>query len=86
MRNADWLATEVRNTGITRRLKRGEALFRAGQPTVGLYEIVSGTVRLIRVDGSGRETVLYSAEGAGTLAEASLFSSTYRCDTIAAVA
>jgi CRP/FNR family transcriptional regulator, dissimilatory nitrate respiration regulator len=84
MRDADWIPAEVRKGGITRRLKRGEALFRSGQPTVGLYEIVSGTVRLIRVDDSGRETVLYSADAGGTLAEASLFSPTYHCDAIAA--
>lgn len=86
MDNEGWIPAEVRKSGITRRLKRGEALFRSGQPTVGLYEIVSGTVRLIRIDGSGRQTVLYSADGAGTLAEASLFSPTYHCDAIAATA
>jgi CRP/FNR family transcriptional regulator, dissimilatory nitrate respiration regulator len=86
MRDAAWLPPAVRNSGITRRLKRGESLFCAGQPTVGLYEIVSGTVRLIRVDASGRETVLYSADGGGTLAEAALFSPTYHCDAIAATA
>jgi CRP-like cAMP-binding protein len=86
MRDADWLPTAMRKSGVTRALKRGEALFRSGQPTVGLYEIVSGTVQLIRVDGSGRETILYSADGAGTLAEASLFSPTYHCDAIAATA
>lgn len=84
MRDADWLPAEVRKSGITRTLKRGDALFRSGQPTVGLYEIVSGTVRLIRVDRSGRETVLHSADAGGMLAEASLFSSTYHCDAIAA--
>jgi len=86
MRDADWLPAEVRKSGITRTLKRGEALFRSGEPTVGLYHVLSGTVRLVRVDGSGRETFLYSADAGGTLAEASLFSPTYHCDAIAATA
>jgi CRP/FNR family transcriptional regulator, dissimilatory nitrate respiration regulator len=86
MSQAVWIPAEVRKAAITRKLARGEALFHSGQPTVGLYEIVSGTVRLVRVDGSGRQTVLHSADAGGTLAEASLFSKAYRCDAIAATA
>jgi CRP-like cAMP-binding protein len=86
MPDAGWLPAELRNSGITRRLRRGEALFRSGQPTVGLYGIVTGTVRLVRVDGSGRQTFLYSAGPGGTLAEASLFAPSYHCDAIAATA
>jgi CRP-like cAMP-binding protein len=62
------------------------ALFRSGQRTVGLYEIVSGRVRLVRTDWSGRESILHSAEAGDTIAEASLFSATYQCDAIAATA
>jgi CRP/FNR family transcriptional regulator, dissimilatory nitrate respiration regulator len=86
MDNANWLPAEVRKTAITRTLERGEALFRSGQGTAGFYEIVSGTVRLVRVDRSGRQTVLYTADAGSTLAEASLFSPTYNCDAIAATA
>lgn len=86
MHDADWIPAEVRKSGITRTLKRGEALFRSGQPTAGLYEVVSGTVRLVRVDGTGRKTVLHSADAGSTLAEASLFSPAYHCDAIATTA
>jgi CRP/FNR family transcriptional regulator, dissimilatory nitrate respiration regulator len=86
MNNAVWLSAEVRKAAITRTLERGEALFHAGQPTAGLYEIVSGTVRLVRANSSGRQTVLHSADAGGMLAEASLFSPTYHCDAIAATA
>jgi CRP-like cAMP-binding protein len=86
MNDAVRLPAEVRKAAITRTLERGEALFHSGQPTVGLYEIVSGTVRLVRPDSSGRRTVLHSAGAGGTLAEASLFSPTYHCDAIAATA
>jgi CRP/FNR family transcriptional regulator, dissimilatory nitrate respiration regulator len=40
-------------------------------------------MRLVRVDRSGREAVLHVAGAGDTLAEASLFSSTYHCDAIA---
>ena len=41
------------------------------------YEVVSGKVRLVRVDSAGREAVLYIAKAGEVLAESSLFSSTY---------
>jgi CRP-like cAMP-binding protein len=48
-----------------------------------LYEVVSGVVRLLRVDRSGREVVLHRATAGETFAEASLYSTTYHCDAIA---
>jgi CRP/FNR family transcriptional regulator, dissimilatory nitrate respiration regulator len=79
----DWLPTAVRTSGVERSLKAGESLFRQGSRTLGLYEVVSGRVRLARVDRSGREAVLHSASPGETIAEASLFSATYHCDAIA---
>jgi CRP/FNR family transcriptional regulator, dissimilatory nitrate respiration regulator len=64
-------------------LKSGEALFRLGQRTQGLYEVLSGKLQLVRVDASGREAMLYTATAGDTLAEASLFSATYQCDAMA---
>ncbi len=58
-------------------------MFRSGDKTVGLYEVIKGKIRLVRVDRSGREAVLQAASAGDTLAEASLFSSTYHCDAIA---
>ena len=80
---ADWLTRTVRTAGIERALKAGQVLFRAGQRTTGLFEVTSGSVRLVRVDRTGRETVLYVAVSGETLAEASLFASVYHCDAIA---
>jgi len=82
----DWLSPSIRAASIERRLEPGEALFRAGNRTAGLYQVVSGTVRLLRTDPSGREAVLQVASVGETLAEASLFSSAYHCDAIATVA
>jgi CRP-like cAMP-binding protein len=66
-----------------RELKAGETLFRTGQRTIGLFQVLAGRVRLARVDRSGREAVLYTAGRGHLLAEASLFSPVYHCDAIA---
>jgi CRP-like cAMP-binding protein len=84
MSPTDWLPTAVRDAAIERALKPGQTLFHAGSRSAGFYEVVSGIVRLIRVDRSGREAVLQTASAGETLAEASLFSSAYHCDAIAA--
>ncbi len=84
--DAEWLPSRLRAAGIERALAAGQTLFRAGQRTAGLFVVVSGRVRLIRVDRSGREAVLHSAGAGETFAEASLFSTTYHCDAVAAVA
>jgi CRP-like cAMP-binding protein len=79
----NWLPLTVRIVAIERTLKAGEALFRRGAKTEGLFEVVAGRVRLTRVDRSGREVVLHLAGPGETLAEASLFSAQYHCDAIA---
>ena len=73
----------IRAVAFERKLKAGEALFRLGDKAAGFYEIVSGRVRLVRVDRVGRETVLHVAGPAETLAEDSLFSGQYHCDAVA---
>lgn len=79
----DWLSAPLRAGAIDRKIPAGQTLFRAGQRTVGLYEVVDGKVRLVRVDRRGREAILQLASAGDTLAEASLFSPTYHCDAIA---
>ena len=83
MSERDWLPAAVRAASVERTLNAGQSLFRQGNRTVGLYEIVNGKVRLARVDRSGREAVLHIAAAGETVAEASLFSPTYHCDAIA---
>jgi CRP-like cAMP-binding protein len=78
-----WMPAAVRAVAFERKLKAGEALFRLGDKATGFYEVVSGRVRLVRVDRVGRETVLHVAGPAETLAEASLFSGQYHCDAVA---
>jgi CRP/FNR family transcriptional regulator, dissimilatory nitrate respiration regulator len=83
MTATDWLSAAVRTAAVDRKLQAGQTLFRSGDRTVGLYEVIAGKVRLVRVDRSGREAVLQAAGPGETLAEASLFSSNYHCDAIA---
>jgi CRP-like cAMP-binding protein len=80
---AEWLSTDIRAAATERRLEAGQPLFRTGGRTLGLCEIVSGTVRLVRVDRGGREVLLHRAVAGDTIAEASLYASTYHCDAIA---
>ncbi len=79
----NWLPATVRAAAIDRKLKSGEALFRLGDRTTGLCEIIAGRVRMCRVDRAGHEVILYVAGPGETLAEASLFSPAYHCDAIA---
>lgn len=73
----------VRRARVERKLKAGQSLFRRGDRTTGLFEVVKGTLRLARVDQSGRETILYRAAPGDLIGEASLFSPVYHCDAIA---
>jgi CRP/FNR family transcriptional regulator, dissimilatory nitrate respiration regulator len=86
MQAAQWISPAVRAAAIERKLAAGQALFRAGSRSTGFFEVIGGTVRLIRVDRNGREAVLQTAAAGDTLAEASLFSPAYHCDAIAATA
>lgn len=79
----DWLPASVRAAASDRKLKSGEALFRLGDKTTGFFEVMTGRVRLARVDRSGREVILHVAGAGDTIAEASLFSPAYHCDAIA---
>jgi CRP-like cAMP-binding protein len=83
MPDQSWLTPAIRRAAIARTLTTGEPLFRLGDKSAGLCEIVSGRVRLARVDRTGHETVLHVAGPGETIAEASLFSPHYQCDAIA---
>jgi len=83
MPNKTWLPAAARTAAIDRKLKSGEVLFRLGDKTTGVCEVMAGRVRLSRVDRAGREVVLYVAGPGETIAEASLFSPVYHCDAIA---
>ncbi|MGG5811009.1 Crp/Fnr family transcriptional regulator [Falsiroseomonas sp. CW058] len=70
--------------GRDRRLARGEALFRSGDPTIGLVLVREGLLELVRTSPEGRRLILHRAGPGGTFAEASLFESRHHCDGVAA--
>ena len=69
----DWLPRSGRASAIERRLGTGQALFNQCDRASGVYEVVSGKVRLTRVDAEGHELLLGIACVGDTFAEASLF-------------
>jgi CRP-like cAMP-binding protein len=83
MYDRDHMAWTDLPTGDIRRLAQGEALFRAGDPAVGLVLVRSGAVELRRVSAEGRIAVLHRAGPGESFAEASLFEPAHHCDGIA---
>jgi CRP/FNR family transcriptional regulator, dissimilatory nitrate respiration regulator len=75
----DWLPAKIQSSGIERRLVAGQMLFDQGDAAVGVYEVVSGKVRQLRVDPEGRDVVVGIAGPGEMIAEASLFSRTHDC-------
>lgn len=66
-------------------LARGETLFRAGDPALGLVLVRQGTLELIRTSPEGRRLVLHRAGPGDTFAEASIFETCHHCDAVAAM-
>lgn len=67
----------------TRRLAKGEALFRQGDATRALYVVETGRVAMVRHSPDGRRLVLFSAGPGESFAEAALFADAYHCDAVA---
>jgi len=79
MNAKDWLPAEILSSGIERSLAAGQKLFDQGDASVGVYKVVSGKVRQVRVDPEGRDVVVGVAGPGDMIAEASLFSRTHDC-------
>ncbi|MCW8087583.1 Crp/Fnr family transcriptional regulator [Sabulicella glaciei] len=75
---------QVLPPGHDRSLARGEALFRAGDPALGLVLVREGTLELVRTSPEGRRLILHRAGPGSTFAEASLFETHHHCDAVAA--
>lgn len=83
MKLADCLPRAIREASTVQTLKAGETLFAQGSPTVGIFEVLDGRVRLVRTHASGHEAVLYVARAGDPLAEASILSQVYHCEATA---
>ena len=66
-----------------RQLAAGEALFREGSPTWGVFRLQSGGVRLVRCTVGGHQVATHTVRQGEFFAEAALFSETYHCDAVA---
>ena len=62
-------------------LKAGVTLFRVNDRVQNVFSVVSGEVRLVRLDHNGTEIVLQRSRG-GFFAEASLDNKGYHCDAV----
>ena len=56
-----------------RAFKRGGIVFEEGAPAAGLWVVLAGRVKLVRVSASGREQVLHAEAPGATLAEVPVF-------------
>lgn len=66
-----------------RRLAAGDALFRQGDTTFGIFRLVAGRISLVRVTPGGTEVPMHTVRAGELFAEASLFSTRYHCDAVA---
>ena len=79
MNAKDWLPVGKRISGVERKLAAGQMLFDQGDAAIGLYEVVSGQVKQVRIDPEGRDVVVGIAGPGEMIAEGSLFSQTHDC-------
>lgn len=66
-----------------RRYRAGQAVFRAGTASAGLFQLEAGQVHLLRPLADGTEALVHRAEPGGTFAEAAIFADRYHCDAVA---
>lgn len=80
-------STNEKNIGnvvpVEHSVAAGAALFRQGDAASGLFYLVSGRVRLVRLTPAGTEVTMHTVLPGEFFAEASLFSPRYHCDAIA---
>lgn len=65
--------TALVDRSVCRTIRRGEALFREGEPCRGLYLVVEGVVRTYRANRDGQEQVFGVFAAGASLGEVSLF-------------
>ena len=70
-------------TPVPRSVPAGTTLFRQGDPTLGIFVLAQGSMRLVRVTPDGGNVTLHLARPGENFAEASLFSKHYHCDALA---
>lgn len=78
-----FLPPSLRAAAAVHRFDKGEAVFRRGTHPQAIHFLLSGEVQLVRHSHAGNEVTLQRTR-CGFFAEASLESSAYHCDAVAA--
>ncbi|MGB3243071.1 MAG: Crp/Fnr family transcriptional regulator [Sulfitobacter sp.] len=66
-----------------RTVDNGMVLFRQGDPTQGIFAVVTGAIHLVRHTRNGHRAIMHRAGSGALFAEASLFSDHYHCEAVA---
>ncbi len=61
---------------------KGQHVFRQGDATKGIFFIVTGGARMVRVTESGNTVTIHNAHAGDIFAEASIYADHYHCDAI----
>jgi len=82
MTSIDWLPASLLAASPVRELASGEALFRQGDASYGIFAVEHGRVQLLRHATEDRTLILHSARAGEFFAEAALYSEIYHCDAV----
>ena len=67
----------VHRIALRKEYRKGQVVFKEGDPARGLFLVAGGAVRIFRVGPDGRERILHVVEAGGSFAEAAMFMETY---------
>ena len=62
---------------LRKEYRKGQTVFREGDPSRGFFLVASGAVKIFRVGADGRERVLHVVEACESFAEAAMFMEAY---------
>ncbi len=68
---------EVQSIALRKEYRKGQSVFREGDPSRGFFLVASGAVKIFRVGPDGRERVLHVVEASESFAEAAMFMEAY---------
>jgi len=78
----DWLAEALGPALAVRAVKKGDVLFRNGDPVGAIYFVMSGEMKAARYLPDGAEVVMMRAGPGEFFAESALAAERYSCDAI----
>jgi len=67
----------IQPIALRKEYRKGQTVFREGDPSRGFFLVASGAVRIFRVGADGRERVLHVVEAGESFAEAAMFMEAY---------